>query len=108
MSNGYVLFAYAHNNHGAVTLPHWQEDFRDGAPPVQFIDAHGGQPFVPRNVPANFAYPHAKPAQAAQPNFGGIAATRPPSNANSYYSNAWRWKGPTIYANQIVSANLQQ
>jgi len=95
MSSDYVPFAYAANNHGAVTLPHWQEDFPDASIPTSFLLSHGGQRYVPRNLPANFAWANGKPAQAAECNFGGLVAIRPPlKHDNSYVSNAWRWAQP--------------
>lgn len=107
----YVPFAYASNNRGAVTLPHWQEPPDDPSIPRSFIANHGGQSYVPRNMPPNFAWRNSKPAQAAECNFGGIVATRPPlAHDNSYVSNAWRWSKP-LYAEDVrpaqVCANTQ-
>jgi len=105
--SGYVPFAYGHNNHGPVNVPHWQEDSFDGSIPESFIRDAGGQRFVPRNLPANFAWANGKPAQAAPPNFGGIVATRPPlSHDNSYVSDAWRWRGSPMYADQVQPAKV--
>jgi hypothetical protein len=103
----YVPFAYGANNHGAVTLPHWQEEKNDASIPASFLDSHGGQRYVPRNMPANFAWAHGKPAQAAHANFGGLVALRAPlQHDNSYYSNAWRWRGSPMYADQIQQAQV--
>jgi hypothetical protein len=102
----YVPFAYAANNHGAVTLPHWQEELGDASIPRCFIESHGGQRYVPRNLPANFAWRNGKPAQAAECNFGGIVATRPPlAHDNSYDSDAWRWMKP-LYAEHVRPAQV--
>ena len=103
----YVPFAFGANNHGPVTLPHWQESKHDASIPDSFVESYGGQRFVPRNLPANFAWANGKPAQAEPPNFAGIAGVTPALvDDNSYYSNAWRWRGAPMYANQIKAAKV--
>jgi hypothetical protein len=103
----YVPFAFGANNHGPVTLPHWQEQKNDASIPISFIETYGGERYVPRNLPANFAYPNGKPAQAQPANFGGLVAiTMPPQHDNSYVSNAWRWRGAPMYADQIKQAKV--
>jgi hypothetical protein len=107
MSSDYVPFAYGANNHGSVTLPHWQEEKNDASIPTSFVESYGGQRYVPRNLPANFAYPNGKPAQAQPANFGGLVAVRAQlQHDNSYVSNAYRWRGPPMYGNQVQPAKV--
>ncbi len=102
-------FAYARNNHGTVTLPHWQDWGVSASIPNSFGKDAAGARYAPRDMPANFAWRNGKPAQAQECNFGGLAAVRPPlQHDNSYVSNAWRWRGPPMYADEIVPADLEQ
>lgn len=104
----YRPFAYAHNNRSTANMPHWQDWGVSAAIPDSFVRDRGGAPYVPRRMPANFAWANGKPAQAAMCNYGGLMALRPPlQRDNSYQSGAWRWGGPRMYANEIVAADLQ-
>ena len=94
-------FDYGRNNH-VVTLPHWQEQFRDGSIPSSFIAERGGARYA-RNMPANFALPNSKPALAHANNFAGCRM--PLTVDNSYASTEWRWRGPQQYADQISAPN---